>query len=102
VQLARLPVLVLLLVLAGCGRSTQTGQTKEKLYDLKGKVVEVDAGKKTVVLDHEDIPGYMKAMRATFPVADSQLLQGLNPGDEVEGKLQVGFTINTITELRKR
>src|SRR4051794_13034567 len=54
-------------VIAGCTSSTPE---KEKIYDIKGKVVSVDADKKTVRLDHEDIPGFMKAMEMNFTVQD--------------------------------
>lgn len=74
----------------------------EKLYDLRGTVVAVDVEKKTVTLDHEDIPGLMRAMKMSFPVADAKTLEGLKEGDKVEGKLRAGDGGNVVTELRKR
>jgi Cu/Ag efflux protein CusF len=98
-----LAALGLTLALAGC--QTQTGtapKDQAKLYDVKGKVVAVDPTKQTVTLDHEDIPGLMKAMRMEFKVADPKLLDGLAAGDSVQGKLKVQSGDDTLTELTKR
>ena len=73
-----------------------------KVYDIKGKVVAVDSEKKTVTLDHEDIPGLMKAMTMKFEVADAKLLDGVAVGDAVEGKLKADQGRHVVTELRKR
>ena len=96
-------VLVLMIALfggfaSGCGKG---GGDKEKIYDIKGKVVSLDAEKKTVRLDHEAIPGYMKAMEMNFDVADAKILEGLKPGDRVRGKLK-RTEGPVITELHKQ
>lgn len=41
-----------------------------------------------LIVDHEEIKGYMSAMEMSYPVAQPALLDGLNPGD------RVGFTID--------
>lgn len=89
-----------LFLLNGCGKSPDTG--KDKLYDVKGTVVSTDPQKQTVTLDHEDIPGLMKAMKMDFKAADPKLLDGLRPGDAVEGKLKAEAGGYVVTELRKR
>lgn len=89
-----------LLVLAGCQGSPDG--SKERLYDIKGKVTAVDAGKNTVTLDHEDIAGLMKGMEMKFPVADPNVLEGVKPGDQVQGKLRLQSGEQVITELQKR
>src|SRR5262245_45905464 len=93
------PVLFVL-SLGGC-RETSQGLA-EKQYDVKGKVVAVDREQKIVTRDHEDIPGLMKAMKMKFQVPDAQVLEGLQPGDEVHGKLKVKSGQHLITELHKR
>lgn len=85
----------LVLILAGC-------QAASRVYDVKGTVVAVDPTAKTLELDHEEIPGYMQAMRMTYPVADAKLLEGLSAGDSVLGKLKVGSRSYTLTSLAKR
>ncbi len=59
-------LLLVAMLLPGCQGGS--GGSKEKIYDVKGKVVTLDADKKTVVLDHEDIPGFMRAMEMKFVV----------------------------------
>jgi Cu/Ag efflux protein CusF len=55
-----------------------------------------------VTLDHDDIPGLMKAMTMEFSVKDAKILDGLEIGDHVEGKLLVESGKYLITELKKR
>jgi protein SCO1/2 len=93
------PLLAVPFVLTGCNKGPDT--PKDKLYDVKGKVVTVDPGKKTVTLDHEDIPGLMKAMEMKFSVEDAKVLEGINTGDQVHGRLKVESGNYIITELKK-
>ena len=89
------------LALTGCRQGT--GPTKEPTdFPIKGKVVAVNPDKKTVKLDHEDIPGLMPAMTMTITVQDAKVLQGLKPGDKVEGRLKKDAGKFIITELKKR
>lgn len=94
--------LVIPLLLAGCKGDEQTKPTEGKQYAIKGKVLAIDAAKPSVKLDHEDIPGLMKAMQMTFDVADAKLLDGLKVGEEVQGQLKVDGGKYVITELKKR
>ena len=95
-----LPLVVVPLVLIGCNRGSDS--PKDKLYDVKGKVLAVDLDKQTLRLDHEDIPGLMKAMKMEFRVESGKLVEGLKPGDEVQGKLRKTDAGYLITELKKR
>ena len=88
------------LVLVGCQQPAASPAAKE--YDIKGKVVAVDADKTAVTLDHEEIPGVMKAMEMKYPVTDPKVLQGLAPGDQVQGRLEAKGGDYTITRLEKR
>ena len=103
-QRLRTAVFGLALVLAGCSNQTgPTGQDAAKVADIKGKVVSVDPAKKTVELDHEAIPGLnMRAMKMEYTVADPKLLEGLKPGDSVQGKVKAESGRYTITSLEKR
>lgn len=82
----------------GCGKGNGD---KDKVYDIKGKVVAVDMAKKKVTLDHEDIPGLMKAMEMPFSVENAKVLEGIKAGDQVHGKLKVKGGDYLITELMK-
>lgn len=70
----------------GCAREEAP---KEKIYPIVGKIVEVDPGKQWAVLDHEDIPGLMKAMRMKFEVEDPAVLEGKKVGDTLRCRLKV-------------
>jgi Cu/Ag efflux protein CusF len=52
-------------------------------YATRGVVRAFDPDKKTVLLAHEDIPGFMKAMTMQFDLRDAGLVKGLSVGDKV-------------------
>ena len=59
-------------------------------YDVRGIIRGVDAAKREVTVDHEEIPGYMDAMTMSFPVRDDpQVFEILRTGDRLEAKLVV-------------
>ncbi len=85
------------LLLVGCGSE----QKATAVYPIKGKVVAVDMNKPSVKLDHEDIPGLMKGMAMSFDVENPKVLEGLKPGDQVEGHLKVEGGRYIVTDLKK-
>lgn len=98
---------ILLPALIGCqergGDKQRVGDgSGEKLYDVKAKVIGVAADKKSVTLDHEDIPGLMKAMEMKFKVENPEVLDGVKPGDRVHGKLKVKAGDYIISELHRQ
>ena len=100
-----LAALVFSIALVGCGSGeTGKGPAGGNVYDIKGKVTAVNANKEkpTVKIDHEDIPGHMAAMEMEFPVADAKLLEGIQVGDKVQGKLEKRDTGDVIIKLEKR
>jgi len=48
-----------------------------------GKVIAITPTTGEVVLDHENLKGFMEAMTMGYKVSASKLLQGLKPGDKV-------------------
>jgi len=100
---ARFLILVFLFLgaaIVGCGNSG--APPEDRHFAIKGKVVAVDRDKKQVTLDHEDIPGLMKAMKMPFAVESEQLLDSIHAGDAVQGRLKVAGGKYTITELKAR
>ena len=63
---------------------------KEGIFEGKGKIIAVVPAKNQIVLDHEEIKGFMGAMTMGYPVASDALLQGLNSGDTVKFKIDAG------------
>lgn len=88
------------LLATGCQKATTSPAEKE--FGVAGKVVAIDRAQGTVTLDHEDIPGLMQAMQMEFKVAEPALLDGLSPGDDVQGQLRVQDSGQVISALEKR
>ena len=73
-------------------------------FNVKGKVVALDREKQTVTLDHQDIPGLMKAMTMRFRVKDPEVIAGIKEGDDVQGELTVeegDYIIRQLSEVEK-
>lgn len=60
-----------------------------KTYKLTGVVREINKETGQVMIRHEEIPGYMKAMTMPFDLKGQESLNELFVGDEVEGTLVV-------------
>ena len=58
-------------------------------YEVRGQVLGVDAERREILVDHEDIPGFMPAMTMPYKVNDTALLEGKKPGDLIEATLVV-------------
>jgi Cu/Ag efflux protein CusF len=101
--------LSLTLILAGCkgGGSENKAADDQKgagdQHEVKGKVVAVDAAKKSITLDHEAIPTLkMGAMKMEFTLESPEVARGLRPGDRVQGHLKVKGEDYIITHLKKQ
>lgn len=77
--------------LNGCGSTDQSNSdpSKQKRYELRGKVVEVDKIKKSAKIDHETIPGFMEKMTMDFPIHENWVWEDLQPGVEIRAELVV-------------
>lgn len=77
-------LLVVLAISAACRQAPEP-----KRYEVRGQIVSVDASRNEVVVDHEDIAGFMPAMVMPYKVQDTRLLDGKKPGDMVTATLVV-------------
>lgn len=84
-RLTLINVLLAPLLLNGCSQKP----ANEQRYELKGKVVSVDRAKGEVSVDHEEVKGYMAAMRMDFPVRDAEALKVMEAGDQLQAALVV-------------
>ena len=73
--------------LAGCGSSkpqpAAPQDTGTQRFSLHGRVVAVDLAKQQLVVDHEEIPGFMAAMTMPYPVKNPNLLSSVSPEDQI-------------------
>jgi protein SCO1/2 len=79
--------------MAGCDRSTS------QTYALKGIVRKMDQATGEVTISHDEIVGFMPKMTMPFEVTNRGLLEGIKPGDEVEGTLRVDREGDSVTTL---
>ena len=79
---------------SACGGGSSEGQRA------RGIVKGVDIEARTVTLDHEDIPGLMKAMTMTFEVAPDVALDDLQTGVEVDFRVKEEGGVYTVTAIR--
>jgi len=66
----------------------------------RGTVEHVDPQARKVTLEHEDIPGLMKAMTMTFEVAPGVVIGDLEPDVEVEFRVREEGGAYVVTEIR--
>lgn len=85
-------VVALVASAAGCSGGSSEGRSH-------GIVRNVDAEARKVTLEHEEIPGLMKAMTMTFDVAPGVALGGLGPGSEVVFRVEEEGGVYTVTEI---
>src|SRR5215470_14361096 len=62
-------------------------QTRE--FKLHGQVVQSDTSKNTIVVKHNDIPGFMPGMTMQYKVRDRGGLLALDTGDAIDAKVVV-------------
>ncbi len=73
--------------------TVEAAGTEKRLYEGIGTVIAVDPRRSQLVVDHEEIEGFMAAMIMGYKVAPASLLQGLEPGRRVR------FTIDADKEV---
>ncbi len=95
-------LLALALGLAGCRPATPTTVGPGTAsHAARGVIREFPTDGQSVVIRHEEIPGYMPKMTMTLTVRDTNELAGLREGDEVTFRLHVTDDNHWIDELAK-
>lgn len=56
----------------------------------------------SVEIDHEEIKGYMAAMRMEYQVKDKSLLDSIQPGDKVDFTVEEKQGVEVISEIKKQ
>jgi len=68
-------------------------------YEVRGRVAGIDDGGTTLVVEHEEIPGYMPPMIMPLPVADPSMTASLQPDDAIEFTLTVSGDSTWISSI---
>jgi len=79
---------------AGCRPKAQSHETR-------GVVREIRSEGRTLVIEHEEFPGFMEAMTMPFDVADPKLSAGLATGDRVQFTITREADAWPVTKLSK-
>lgn len=92
-------LLVSTLVITGCSTekdsSTSSSQPHDsstvrvETFEGRGVVKSVMPNREHIIVDHEDIPGFMSAMSMPFALKDTSLATGLSPGDSIRFSVEV-------------
>jgi protein SCO1 len=92
------------LLFAGCGAGAPAPQVQERRYHLRGTVVSIDRAQQHIVVDAEEIPGFMGAMAMPYPVADVRTLDLVAPGDQITADVVVsdaGAKLDNVVVVKK-
>jgi protein SCO1/2 len=73
----------------------------QQVFQVKGTIIELLTGERSVRIKHEAIPGYMDAMTMPFDVKDTNELAGLKVGDGISFRLMVTAQEGWIDQLKK-
>ncbi|HKJ34465.1 MAG TPA: SCO family protein [Balneolales bacterium] len=93
-------VIILLVGLVALIVYQQFGNS-ERTFSAKGRIMGFGSDPHTVIIAHEDIPGYMKAMTMKFYVTDTTNIQSLNIGDAVGFSLHVNRDSAWVSNLHQ-
>lgn len=74
----------------------------QQVFQVRGVIVGLIAGSKSVRIRHEEIPDYMPAMTMPFDVRDTNELAGLSVGDAVTFQMNVTETDGWIERIKKQ
>jgi protein SCO1/2 len=81
--------------------STNAADAQPRVFQARGVVQELDPDGKTVVIQHEAVPGYMPAMTMPFVDRNPSELAGLRHGDSITFQLNVTSTDGWIDHVAK-
>jgi protein SCO1/2 len=70
-----------------------------RCFTMRGVVMEIAPDRRSVVIQHEAVAGYMPAMTMPFKAQDQSQLAGLEGGDRISFRLQVADTESWIDQV---
>ena len=73
--------------LAGC--SGTPDESNARRYELRGKIVSFNKAQQQVVIQHEEVPGFMEAMTMPFTLREDYAYDVMHAGDRIQATLVV-------------
>lgn len=95
--MARRMFFLLVAGLSACAPDSPATVNGHERYQAEGTIVRTEG--EYVIIDHEDIPGFMDAMTMTFPVRDPSVLEGLEQGARVKFRVVVDGASYEVDQL---
>ena len=83
-----LALILMLSLLTACGPSKST-ENVDRRYHLTGRVISTDKRASSVMIDGDEIPGFMSAMQMPYTLKDAATLGKLTPGDQITADVVV-------------
>lgn len=93
-------------MVAGCAAPPppavpKSGSLFVQAFQARGVVTELQPDGRTIVISHEEIPGYMPAMVMPFTARDTNELRGLAAGDRISFQLIVSADRSWIEQVQQ-
>lgn len=98
--MGRLLLIAALLVACSGEEPKPLSEPGEKLYTVRGTIVSRRASDNTVHMDHEEIPGFMAAMKMDYAVRGAGVTSLPADGKRIEAKLHVTQRAYWITDVK--
>jgi protein SCO1/2 len=96
-------IVCLALALPGCERSTNRGEAAQH-YETRGIVRGFSPDRRTIEIEHENIPGFMPSMTMPFSVRDQKEIVDLRTGDAISFRMTVtekDFWIDRVHKINR-
>lgn len=72
-----------------------------RTFTLQGQIMTIEPDRLHAVIDHQEIKGFMMAMTMTYKMKDAKILEGIEPGDLIDGTLVIVDKDASITAAKK-
>lgn len=94
--------LVPLAALAACGGGGEPPavESQPEEFAIHGQIIELQPDNQVAVIEHDEIVGWMGAMRMAFPIRDQAEFDKLAEGDWIDGTVYVDgfdYAVGSIT-----